>query len=162
MSQSNTKPAPQPPQPMDYGFSSSFDDLSAVQPSRTAPKAASTKSKPKKSVTKKAKAPPKTSSKPSSQTGIKGKGAAKTKAMSKLAALHQESDTVAKNLGFASREAQPIVLKKRRRTHHDEPVDQLSIRGPVRILNDFINHCETENLSYWEGLEALLQSSKPS
>jgi len=150
MSQSSTKPAPQPPQPMDYGFSSSFDDLSAVQPSRTAPKAASTKSKPKKSVTKKAKAPPKTSSKPSSQTGIKGKGAAKTKAMSKLAALHQESDTVA------------IVLKKRRRTHHDEPVDQLSIRGPVRILNDFINHCETENLSYWEGLEALLQSSKPS
>jgi len=35
---------------------------------------------------------------------------------------------------------------------------QLSkIRGPVRILNDFITYCETEHLSYWEALEKLLE-----
>jgi len=66
-------------------------------------------------------------------------------------------------MGFASREAaQPMLLKKRRRTHHDEPVDQLSIRGPVRVLNDFITHCEDQGVSYWEGMETLLDMAKLS
>jgi len=60
-------------------------------------------------------------------------------------------------MGFESREQKTLVLKKRRRMHHDEPVDQLSIRGPVRILNNFITYCETEHLSYWEALEKLLE-----
>ena len=67
------------------------------------------------------------------------------------------AEKLAKSLGFESREQKTLVLKKRRRTHHDEPVDQLSIRGPVRILNDFITYCETEHLSYWEALEKLLE-----
>lgn len=76
-----------------------------------------------------------------------------------LKAREQAADAIAKSMGFAAREQTPVVLKKRRRTHHDEPVDQLSIRGPVRILNLFIDHCENNNLAYWEALEALLPKS---
>jgi len=67
------------------------------------------------------------------------------------------ADKLAQSMGFESREQKMPVLKKRRRTHHDEPVDQLSIRGPVRVLNDFITFCEAEHLSYWEGMERLLE-----
>ena len=121
-----------PAKPMDYGFSSQFDDLSKISPRKRKPKKASPKA------------------------NKSGQGAAK-----KPKALKTQNpvsaDTVAKAHGFSSREAIPLLLKKRRRTHHDEPVDQLSIRGPVRILNNFIIYCEKQGLSYWEGLEALLQ-----
>ena len=81
---------------------------------------------------------------------------AKTKKPAVLKEREQMADKLAKSMGFESREQKPLVLKKRRRTHHDEPVDQLSIRGPVRVLNDFITYCETNHLSYWEAMEQLL------
>jgi len=49
-----------------------------------------------------------------------------------------------------------LLMKKRRRVQHAEPVDQLSIRGPVRVLNGFIDYCEAHKLSYWEGMERLV------
>lgn len=121
------------PKPASYGFDLDFDDLSAAIP---ATRAAAPKPKPKAVK----KAPTKPAAKP---------------------AVRDAQDRLAKSMGFTSREAvtvPPVTLKRRRRTQHDEPVDQLSVRGPVRILNAFIEHCESQNLSYWEGLEILLEA----
>lgn len=132
------------PKPASFGFDANFDDLSNVLPSTRITDPKPTRAKPK---------AVKAGSKPSS------------KAIPKPVVLKgraEMADKVAKSLGFESREQKTLVLKKRRRTHHDEAVDQLSIRGPVRVLNDFITYCENEHLSYWEAMERLLenQSSK--
>ncbi len=121
--------------PMDYGFSSNYNDLSTIRPRKTNPKKAKSKRV--------------------------GQGAQTNPVIAPKKPI-LAADRTANAHGFLSREGKPIVLKKRRRTHHDEPVDQLSIRGPVRILNDFIIYCEDQSLSYWEGLEALLQSNRLS
>lgn len=126
------------PKPASFGFDADFEDLSKVRPTTRAgdskpaskPKAAKAKVK-----------------KQSPQPAIPA-------VLTERAAM---ADKVAKSMGFQSREQKAVVLKKRRRTHHDEPVDQLSIRGPVRVLNDFITYCETQNLSYWEAMEKLLE-----
>lgn len=129
------------PKPASFGFDMNFDDLSTVQPSKQKP------------------TPPAKASKPKAvKTTVPAKIAAPKPAV--LKAREEASDKIAKSMGFSSREAaKPLMLKKRRRTHHDEPVDQLSIRGPVRVLNDFITHCEDKGLSYWEGLEILLETA---
>lgn len=120
------------PKPASFGFDADFADLSKVKPITRAPSP--------KSKTIKKKAKPKAAAKPAV-----------------LKEREQMADKLARSMGFESREQKTPVLKKRRRTHHDEPVDQLSIRGPVRVLNDFITYCETEHLSYWEAMERLLQ-----
>lgn len=132
-----------------FGFDTDFGDLSTVKPTGPLAKAKPAYkpkvSKPK-AVTK---APRKTKAKP-----------AVHKAQDDLV------DRLAKSQGFTSREAAPtfveaapILMKKRRRVHHAEPVDQLSIRGPVRVLNEFIDYCDEYKLSYWEGLERLVANS---
>jgi hypothetical protein len=127
------------PKPASFGFDMNFDDLSTVQPSK--PELPAKTAKPK-----------------TVKVATPAKSAVPKPAV--LKAREEASDKLAKSMGFASREAvQPLTLKKRRRTHHDEPVDQLSIRGPVRVLNDFITHCEDKGLSYWEGLEILLETA---
>lgn len=129
-----------------FGFDADFGDLSTVQPTGRIEKAVKKAAAPKPSVVKKA--PRKAKAKP-----------AVKKAQDELA------DKLAKSQGFTSREAkempaQPILMKKRRRVQHDEPVDQLSIRGPVRVLNGFIDYCEAHKLSYWEGMERLISEAK--
>lgn len=130
-----------------FGFDADFGDLSKVQPTGRTP-APRPVAKPKTVKPKPvAKAPLKAKSKPPVR-----------KAQDDLA------DRIAKSQGFTSREASqpaaaPILMKKRRRVHHDEPVDQLSIRGPVRVLNGFIDYCETHKLSYWEGMERLVEEA---
>jgi len=132
------------PKPASFGFDMNFDDLSTVKPAP--PKSASAAKRPKPAAVKPA-----------------AKSAAAAPKPAVLKAREEASDKIAKSMGFSSREAaKPLMLKKRRRTHHDEPVDQLSIRGPVRILNDFITHCEDQGLSYWEGLETLLKTANSS
>jgi hypothetical protein len=129
-----------------FGFDADFGDLSTVKPTGSAPKPAP---KPKavkpKTVTK---APRKPKPKPPVR-----------KTQDELA------DRLAKSQGFTSREAgkapaAPVLLKKRRRVQHDEAVDQLSIRGPVRVLNGFIDYCETHKLSYWEAMERLVAEAE--
>lgn len=125
------------PQRASFGFDADFGDLSSVKPTgapkaKTAPKAKAVKAAPRKA---------------------KPKPAVK-KAQDALA------DRLAKSQGFTSREAAPVLMKKRRRVQHDEPVDQLSIRGPVRVLNGFIDFCEENKLSYWEGMEQLVTQAK--
>lgn len=124
------------PKPASYGFELDFNDLSKTKP-MPAPGG------PKKPVATK---PPKLDKPKPRKPQAKSKS--KTDA----------TDNLAKDMGFTSREQgrAQVVLKKRRRVHHNEPVDQLSIRGPVRVLNKFIEHCEAHNLSYWEALDKLL------
>ena len=138
------------PKPASYGFDLDFDNLADVKP-MAAPGA---KPAVKPASNQKAK---KVSPKPV-LAKMSGAGSTAPKPPV-LKAREQAADAIAKSMGFAARDTTPPVLKKRRRTHHDEPVDQLSIRGPVRILNQFIDHCENNNLSYWEALEALLAKS---
>jgi len=123
-----------------FGFDADFGDLSTVKPTGT-PKVKTPARQPKKVAAQKPK--PK-SSRPKSRDEL--------------------ADKLAKSQGFTSREAAPapVLMKKRRRIQHDEPVDQLSIRGPVRVLNGFIDYCETHKLSYWEGLERLVQDKDGS
>ena len=130
-----------------FGFDADFGDLSSVKPTGTPPA-------PKVSAKRKATSP-KAVTKPPRKA--KPKPAVK-RAQDALA------DRLARSQGFTSREAvpsqpAPILMKKRRRVQHAEPVDQLSIRGPVRVLNDFIDYCETHKLSYWEGMERLVQEA---
>ena len=122
------------PKPASFGFDADFNDLSKVKPiSRAVDIETPAKTK---------------------KPALKSKPKVKPKVLEERGQL---ADKVAKSMGFQSREQKPLTLKKRRRTHHDEPVDQLSIRGPVRVLNKFITFCETEHLSYWEAMERLLE-----
>ena len=129
-----------------FGFDADFGDLSTVKPTGSPAKA---KSKPKIS---KPRAVVKAPRKPKAKPPVR-------KAQDDLA------DRIAKSQGFTSREAAaapaaPVLMKKRRRIQHAEPVDQLSIRGPVRVLNDFIDYCEDNKLSYWEGMERLVSEAQ--
>ena len=124
------------PKPASFGFDTDFADLSKIKPSTRAPVV--TKPKPKA---------------PTNSRAVKVQAKPRV-----LEDREQMADKLAKSMGFESREGQQPLLKKRRRTHHNEPVDQLSIRGPVRVLNEFITYCEAENLSYWEAMEKLLKA----
>lgn len=121
-----------------FGFDADFGDLSNVKPTgspkaKPAPKPETIKPKPVAKATRKTKP-------------------VVRKAQDELA------DKLAQSHGFTSREAvvAPVLMKKRRRIQHAEPVDQLSIRGPVRVLNGFIDYCDANKLSYWEGMERLV------
>ena len=146
------------PKPASFGFDADFSDLSTVKPATRT------------QITKTVGATPATQSpkpakpKPKSKAAKTAKPKLATQSLTqnaKIPAVLKErdhmADKLAQSLGFESREQKPLVLKKRRRTHHDEPVDQLSIRGPVRVLNSFITYCETHHLSYWEAMEQLLE-----
>ena len=135
------------PKPASFGFDADFSDLSTVQPATRAATAKPVAAKKAPSKPKKSKAKPRSKSAPKPAV---------------LKEREQMADRLAQSMGFESREQKPVVLKKRRRTHHDEPVDQLSIRGPVRVLNEFITYCESEHLSYWEAMEQLLEAKSPS
>lgn len=128
-----------------FGFDADFGDLSNVKPTGTTPKPTP---KPK---AVKPKAVTKSPRKPKPKPAVR-------QAQDALA------DRLANSQGFTSREAiqapaAPILMKKRRRVHHEEPVDQLSIRGPVRVLNGFIDYCEAHKLSYWEGMARLVEEA---
>ena len=151
------------PKPASFGFDADFSDLSTVKPATRAGVAKPSVSKPD---SPKAKAPkaktatPKTAKAKPAKPDTSHK--TKTSVPAVLREREQMAEKLAKSMGFESREQKPVVLKKRRRTHHDEPVDQLSIRGPVRVLNEFITYCESEHLSYWEAMEQLLEAKSPS
>ena len=97
-----------------FGFEADFGDLSTVKPTGSP-------GKPKPAPELKAPKP-----KAAARASRKAKPTVR-KAQDNLA------DRLAKSQGFTSREAAPapaapILMKKRRRVQHTEPVDQLSIR----------------------------------
>jgi esterase/lipase superfamily enzyme len=137
-----------------FGFDVDFDDLSTVKPTgRNAAKAPTTKSDS-----------PALALRPKAVSKTTNKKPRKAKAKPMVRKTQDElADRLARSQGFTSREAvsaAPVLMKKRRRVQHDEPVDQLSIRGPVRVLNGFIDYCEENKLSYWEGMERLVAQSR--
>ena len=156
------------PRPASFGFDADFSDLSTVKPATRAGVAKPSASKP---APPKAKAPKAKTADPKLAKAKQAKPKlakpetshkTKTAVPAVLREREQMAEKLAKSMGFESREQKPVVLKKRRRTHHDEPVDQLSIRGPVRVLNEFITYCESEHLSYWQAMEQLLEAKSPS
>lgn len=63
-------------------------------------------------------------------------------------------DRVADAHGFHSREAgQEKIIRRRREVG---PSAQLNVKCPVPVYNRFVRFCDLERLSYWEGIERLL------
>jgi|1185.fasta_scaffold975693_2 hypothetical protein len=66
-------------------------------------------------------------------------------------------DTVAQELGFVSREAQPLeAMPLKRRKPIEEPIFSFTARVSVRSGNKFIAWCEREGLTYREGFDRLV------
>lgn len=57
------------------------------------------------------------------------------------------------DLGFVSREPSTRRKPGPRRT---EPQDKVSIPGPKRVIDRYRAYCADQNLTLWQGLEALL------
>ncbi|TXM94341.1 hypothetical protein FV232_23510 [Methylobacterium sp. WL30] len=65
----------------------------------------------------------------------------------------REIDRVAEKLGFPSRE---VPTRRKRRIAVDEPTDQLNLRAAITDINQFVEWCETERMSYREGFGRLV------
>lgn len=82
----------------------------------------------------------------------------------------READAVAADVGFPSREPsppeaeteppQPVPPLLRRKRAPSRPKGQLNIQGPADVLQEFIEYCEENNVTYWEALEQLVPKKK--
>lgn len=63
-------------------------------------------------------------------------------------------DAAAERHGFVSRAGDSEVATRRKSVG---PTAALNVRCPVRVFNPFVEFCEKERLSYWEGIEKLMQ-----
>jgi hypothetical protein len=62
-------------------------------------------------------------------------------------------DAAAEGHGFVSRE--PMVRVERVRG--GEPIDVLSVKGPLAVLNRFKRYCNETGLPYWRALDQMLR-----
>jgi hypothetical protein len=66
-------------------------------------------------------------------------------------------DRVAEDMGFPSREAgaagADAIVRRRREVG---PGAQLNVKCPVPVYNRFVRFCDEERLTYWEGVQRLL------
>lgn len=67
--------------------------------------------------------------------------------------ITRETDRVAEKLGFPSRE---VPTRRKRRIALDEPTDQLNLRATITDINQFVEWCEVERMSYREGFGRLV------
>ncbi len=63
-------------------------------------------------------------------------------------------DEVAERHDFVSRE--PVVRVERVRGA--EPIDVLSVKGPLSVLNRFKNFCNETDQPYWRAIDAMLKT----
>lgn len=64
-------------------------------------------------------------------------------------------DAAGEALGFTSREAtRPTLLRRRREVG---PTVAINTRAPERVAGPFIEFCEANRYSYWEGIEELMK-----
>lgn len=63
-------------------------------------------------------------------------------------------DSAAAKHGFVSRAGDTEIASRRKSVG---PTAALNVRCPVRVFNPFVEFCEQERLSYWEGIEKLMQ-----
>lgn len=66
----------------------------------------------------------------------------------------REIDRAAERVGFTSRES---VVRRRKRTPVEEPVDQLNVRAAISDINRFVEWCERHRYSYREGFAELVR-----
>lgn len=66
----------------------------------------------------------------------------------------QEAVTAGEQLGFVSREP---LAKRKPGPKRTEAQDKVSIPGPKRVIDAFRQYCAEENVTLWQGLEALLE-----
>lgn len=65
------------------------------------------------------------------------------------------ADAAGEALGFTSREAaRPTLLRRRREIG---PTVAINTRAPERVAGPFIQFCEENRYSYWEGIEELMK-----
>ena len=62
-------------------------------------------------------------------------------------------DAAAEGHGFVSRE--PMMRVERVRG--SEPIDVLSVKGPLSVLNRFKQYCNDTGQPYWRALDAMLR-----
>jgi hypothetical protein len=65
-------------------------------------------------------------------------------------------DMIGKDHGFTKASVPASHPKRRRTAMQGEPQHQISIKGPVRVMERLINYCDKERLAYWEAVEKLL------
>ncbi len=64
-------------------------------------------------------------------------------------------DAAGEALGFKSREAaRPPILRRRREIG---PTVAINTRAPERVAGPFVQFCEDNRYSYWEGIEELMK-----
>jgi hypothetical protein len=62
-------------------------------------------------------------------------------------------DAVAEGHGFVSREPMTRV----ERVRGNEPIDVLSVKGPLTVLNRFKQYCNQTDQPYWRALDQMLR-----
>lgn len=69
----------------------------------------------------------------------------------------EETDQVAKNLGFSSREsAQGHTTRRKPGRKRVEPQSRVLVSGPERVLERFKAQSEANGITYWEYIEMLM------
>lgn len=64
-------------------------------------------------------------------------------------------DRVADSLGFVSRET--ATIKRKTKSGPSGPTGQFNLRAAVADVNDFVDWCERERMSYREGFGKLME-----
>lgn len=67
-----------------------------------------------------------------------------------------EAVQAGKSLGFVDRDPSSTA-KRKPGPKRMEAQDKISIPGPKRVIDQFRTFCTEQNITLWEGLEALLQ-----
>lgn len=67
----------------------------------------------------------------------------------------ERTDKAGEALGFVSRE--PSTAKVVRRRREIGPTVAINTRAPERVADPFIQFCEENRYSYWEGIEELMK-----
>ena len=62
-------------------------------------------------------------------------------------------DAAAEGHGFVSREP----LARVERVRGSEPIDVLSVKGPLSVLNRFKRYCNETDQPYWRALDQMLR-----
>jgi len=69
-------------------------------------------------------------------------------------------DTIGREHGFAKPSVPAAPPRRRRTAMQGEPQHQISIKGPVRVMERLIEYCDRERLAYWEAIEKFLDDAQ--
>jgi hypothetical protein len=69
-------------------------------------------------------------------------------------------DTISRDHGFSKPSAPAPTPRRQRNTNPGEPMHQISIKGPVRVMERLMAYCDSERLPYWEAIERLMDKAE--